>query len=54
MLRVEATIRSDKHIPFPIAGTDGDRVSLKGKTYHAGSVRHATARELNLHGSQLV
>ena len=54
MLRVEATIRSDKHIPFSITGTDADRVSPKVKTHHAAPVRHVAACELNLSGYQLV
>jgi hypothetical protein len=31
MLRVEATIRSDKHIPFSITGTDASLVSPKAR-----------------------
>jgi hypothetical protein len=54
MLRIEATIRSDTHIPFSITGTGTDRVSPKVKTHHAGSDGNVVACELNLSGSQLV
>jgi hypothetical protein len=33
MLRIEATIRSDTHIPSSITGTGTDRVSPKVKTH---------------------
>jgi hypothetical protein len=54
MLRVEATIRSDKHIPFPITGTGTDCASPKAKAHHAGSFRDVAACELNVGGSQSV
>jgi hypothetical protein len=54
MLRVEARIKSDKHIPFSIAGTEADRVSPKTKPRHAGSDHDVATCELNLSGSQLV
>ncbi len=54
MLRVEATIRNDNHIPFSITWTGTDQVSPKAKTHHAGLVRDVAARELNLSGSQLI
>jgi hypothetical protein len=54
MLRIEATIRSDKQIPFSITGTGIDRVSPKAKSHHAGSVRDVAACELDLSGYELV
>ena len=52
MLRIEATIRSDKHIPFSTTASGTACVNPKAKTY-AGSVRHAPAGVLNRRGCQL-
>jgi hypothetical protein len=52
MLRIEATIRSDKHIPFSTTASDTGWVSPKAKTY-AESVRHVAACVVNRSGCQL-
>ncbi len=53
MLSVEATIRSDDHIPFSITATGNERVSPKVVSTHVGSGRDVATCELNLSGSQL-
>jgi hypothetical protein len=54
MLRVAATIRNDKHLPFSILGTGTGHVSPKVKTSHSGPVRDVATCELNLSKHQLV
>ena len=54
MFRAEATLTSDKHIPFSITGTGAGAVIPKATTYHDGFIRDVGAREVNLSGYQLV
>ena len=51
MIRVEATTKSNEHIPFSITWTGTDQISPEART---GLARHTAARELSLNGSQLV
>ena len=54
MIHIESTIRNDNRIPFSATWTGIDHASPKAKSRRTGLVRHATAREINLNGSELI